>query len=174
MAQIKALFFDLGDTLVREYHKGEPVPSEPTVFPHVKEVIRRLADRYILAIISNTVTAGSQRLRELLKAAGLDPYFVLVLASAEEGVEKPDPEIFNRALTKLNLSAHETIMIGNRISRDILGGNRTGMRSILVWHQGVDHHPEDKIARTDDERPIATVHSFLELEQVILQPSEAA
>ena len=174
MTQIKAIFFDLGDTLVREYHKGEPAPSEPVVFPHVKEVVKRLADRFILAIISNTVTAGSRRLIKILKKAGLDSYFALVLASAEEGVEKPDPEIFNQALTRLGLSAHETIMVGNRISRDILGGNRAGIRSILVWHQGVDHHPEDKIASMDEERPLTTIYSFLELEQVVLQIAEEA
>lgn len=169
MTPIKAIFFDLGDTLIREYHKGEPAPSEPMVFPNVKEVIQRLSDRFILAIISNTVTAGTQRLRELLKLASLDSYFTLVLASAEEGIAKPKPEIFYRALTRLGLSNQEVLMIGNRISRDILGGNRAGICSILVWHQGIDHHPDDKIARTNDERPKATVYSFLELEQIVLQ-----
>ncbi|MFQ6126439.1 MAG: HAD family hydrolase [Candidatus Heimdallarchaeota archaeon] len=169
MTSIKAVFFDLGDTLIREYHKGEPAPNEPVVFPNVKEVIQRLSDRFILAIISNTITAGSQKLRELLKMVTLDSYFTTVLASAEEGVAKPDPEIYKKALTRLGLSANEALMVGNRISRDILGGNRAGIRSILIWHQGMDHHPDDKIARTKDERPIATVHSFVDLEQVILQ-----
>ena len=172
MTPIKALFFDLGDTLIREYHKGEPAPNEPVVFPNVKEVIQRLSNRFILVIISNTVTAGSKRLRELLKMARLDSYFTLVLASAEEGVAKPEPEIFNRALTRLGLSTQEVLMIGNRISRDILGGNRAGIRSILVWYQGIDHHPDDKIARTNDDHPIATVYSFQELEQVVLQIAE--
>ena len=172
MAQIKAILFDLGGTIVHEYHQGEPRPSEPIVFPNVREVVQRLADRFALAIVSNTVTAGSQELREILQATGLDSYFVFVLASAEEGVAKPDPEIFTRALTRLGLTAHEVLMIGNRISRDILGGNRIGIQSILVWHQEETHHLDDKIARTDEERPVAMVQSFLELEQVILQLSE--
>ncbi len=172
MTSIKAIFFDLGDTLIREYHKEESAPDEPVMFPYVMEVIQRLSDQFILAIISNTITAGSQRLRELLKMARLDSFFTLVLASAEEGIAKPEPEIFNRALTRLGLSTQEVLMVGNRISRDILGGNRAGIRSILVWHQGIDHHPDDKIARTNDERPIATVYSFLELKQVVLQIAE--
>ncbi|MFX0194995.1 MAG: HAD family hydrolase [Candidatus Hodarchaeota archaeon] len=172
MTPIKAIFFDLGDTLIREYHKGELAPSEPVVFPNVKEVIQRLSDRFTLAIISNTVTAGSQRLRELLKIVRLDSYFTIVLASAEEGVAKPKPEIFNKALIRLGLSANEVLMVGNRISRDILGGNRAGIRSILISHQGIDHHSDDKIAKMNDERPIATVHSFIELEQVVLQFTE--
>lgn len=113
MTPIKAIFFDLGDTLIREYHKGELVPSEPVVFLNVKEVIQRLSDRFTLAIISNTVTAGSQRLRELLKMVRLDSYFTIVLASAEEGVAKPEPEIFNKALTRLGLSVNEVLMVGN-------------------------------------------------------------
>ena len=82
---------------------------------------------------------------------------------------KPDMEIFNRALAKLELSADEVLMIGNRVSCDILGGNRAGIRSILIWHQGMDHHPDDKIAKTDEEHPITTAFSFLDLEQVIMQ-----
>ena len=166
---IKAIFFDLGDTLVREYHVGEPVPSEPEVFPHVKEVISRLARRFTLAIISNTRTAGSGELRNILKNAELNIYFTLVLASAEEGIDKPNTEIFNRALIKLDLSAEEVLMVGNRISRDILGGNRAGIQSILIEHKGKDHHPEDKTPGMEDEKPIATAHSLLEVEKIILQ-----
>lgn len=148
MTHLKAIFFDLGDTLVREYHVGEPVPSEPEVFPHVKEVISRLARRFTLAIISNTRTAGSGELRKILKKAGLNTYFALVLASAEEVIKKPNVDIFNRALAKLDISADEVLMIGNRISCDILGGNRAGIQSILIEHKGRDHHPEDKNPRT--------------------------
>jgi len=169
LTQIKAIFFDLGDTLVREHHVGEPVPSEPEVFPHVKEVISRLAQKFTLAIISNTSTAGSGELFQILKKVELNSYFALVLASAEEGIHKPNVEIFNRALAKLNLSAEEVLMVGNRISRDILGGNRAGIQSILIEHKGRDHHPEDKTPRTENERPIAIVYSLIELEKKVIQ-----
>ena len=169
MTQIKAILFDLGGTLIREYHKGESRPSDPVLFPHIKEVIQRLADRFTLAIVSNTVTPGNQELREILKAAELGSYFMFVLASVEEGGAKPNPEIFSRALTRLELAAHEVLMIGNRISRDILGGNRSGIQSILIYHPDETHHLDDKTAQTDDERLIATVYSFLELEREILR-----
>ncbi len=167
MSQIKGILFDLGDTIIHEYHKGEPKLSVPKLFPHVKEVIHRLANQYTLAIVSNTVKDESQDLREILKAVELESYFEVILASAEEGVRKPDPEIFSRVLNRLGLASHEVLMIGNRISRDILGANRSGIRSILICHEDETHHLDDKTARNNNERPYATIYSFLELEQVI-------
>ena len=167
MGNIKGILFDMGDTLVREYHKDEKIPDKPVVFQDVIAVLDRLSQRYRLAVISNTVTATSNRLLEILKEANMDKYFDFIIASAEEGVDKPEEEIFRKALSKWGFKAEEVIMVGNRISSDILGGNLSGMRSILIWHKEYDHHPDDKEPKNEKEKPIKTVYSFKELEEVI-------
>lgn len=59
-------------------------------------------------------------------------YIKLVTASAEEGVAKPDSEIFLRALKRADCLPENAAMIGDRIDNDIEPANRLGMRTIWV------------------------------------------
>ncbi|BCG65554.1 MAG: 4-nitrophenyl phosphatase [Methyloprofundus sp.] len=47
-------------------------------------------------------------------------------------IGKPEPIIYQQALTLLGTSAEQTIAIGDRLDTDILGAVRTGMRSLMV------------------------------------------
>jgi 4-nitrophenyl phosphatase len=47
-------------------------------------------------------------------------------------VAKPEPVIFQQALARMGSRPEETVMIGDRLETDILGGQRVGMRTILV------------------------------------------
>lgn len=48
------------------------------------------------------------------------------------GARKPTIRAFRQALTLMNLSASETIVIGDQMLTDVLGGNRMGLHTILV------------------------------------------
>ena len=52
--------------------------------------------------------------------------------SEEAGSEKPDIEIFQMALNRMECNAEKSIMIGNKFSDDILGATNAGMSAILV------------------------------------------
>lgn len=69
-------------------------------------------------------------------------YIKLVVASAEEGVAKPDSEIFLRALKRAECLPGNAVMIGDRIDNDIEPANRLGMKTIWV-RQGFNkyHQP---------------------------------
>ena len=45
---------------------------------------------------------------------------------------KPTQAAFRRALGLIGLEAHETVMIGDQMMTDVLGGNRMGLFTILV------------------------------------------
>ncbi|NOQ13183.1 MAG: HAD-IIA family hydrolase [Methyloprofundus sp.] len=47
-------------------------------------------------------------------------------------IGKPEPIIYQQALTVLGSNAENTIAIGDRLDTDILGAVRTGMRSLMV------------------------------------------
>lgn len=47
-------------------------------------------------------------------------------------VAKPEPVIFHQALARMGSGPEETVMIGDRLETDILGGQRVGMKTILV------------------------------------------
>jgi HAD superfamily phosphatase (TIGR01668 family) len=138
---IKGVFFDLGDTLISE--------ENFEVFPCVREVLQNLMGRYKLAVICDTDASG-ERVREVMEKAGILEYFDVVVVSSEVGVTKPDEKIFRIALNKLSLQPSEVIMVGNRISRDILGGNKLGMRTILIkWNNRYREKITNKLEKPD-------------------------
>ena len=66
-----------------------------------------------------------------MEKIGLLKYIDMVVASAEEGVAKPDLRLFQIALDRADCKADEAVMVGDRIDNDILPANKLGM--ITVW-----------------------------------------
>ena len=65
------------------------------------EVLEQLRPRFQLAVISNF----DGRLRFILQHLGISNYFGYISISSELGADKPDPEIFRRALKLMHLNA---------------------------------------------------------------------
>ena len=151
---IKGVFFDLGGTLVKE-KSYEP-------FPNVHEVLDILATRYKLAIICNT-SSNEERILEILRNANIERYFDLVIVSSKVGSRKPDEKIFKIALESLALQSDEVVMVGNRISADIIGGNRVGMKTVLIkWNNGLQEKVTSKL-----DQPNNTIKSLRELVSIV-------
>lgn len=68
---------------------------------------------------------------ELVKL-GLNRMFDRIVISSEEGVRKPSPDIFLRALAREGLQADRAIMIGNDERSDILGARSAGIDGIYL------------------------------------------
>ena len=162
---IRAVLFDLGDTLVAEEpwvgkHLWE---VELRKLPYVDEVLQKLKGKYKLGIITNTVTSQEEHVRIALRRIGLERCFDIILTSVDVGFAKPDEKIFLAALKALNVRPEEAVMVGNRVSRDILGGNQVGMKTVLFrWN---DRYPE-KIT-SPVERPTRTINSLKELPSIL-------
>lgn len=62
------------------------------------------------------------------------------LISESEGLRKPDPKIFERALKKLNVMAEETIFVGDHPIHDVAASRAVGMQG---WWK------EDRVAKND-------------------------
>lgn len=164
---IRAVFFDLGDTLVAE----EPIEGkhlwEVTLkkVPHLDEVLMELKKKgYKLGIITNTVTSREEHVRMALRKIDAEKYFDVIVTSVDIGHEKPDERIFMTALRKIRLKPKEAIMVGNRISADIVGGNRMGMKTILFkWNKRYSEK-----TTSPEEKPTRTIRSLREL-PIVLQ-----
>ena len=94
---------------------------------------------YQLGIISNA--SDREDVRRLMKKGSLDPYFDRVIVSAEEGVRKPHPGIFQKGLTAFRTSPDHCAMIGDTLSADILGANQAGFTSVWItrWADTVEN-----------------------------------
>lgn len=137
---IEALkFFGLTKT---PWHFEDEKPYE-----EAEAVLNALCERgYNIGVIANQALGTEQR----LKSWGFMKYIKLVIASAEEGVAKPDSEIFLRALKRADCLPENAVMIGDRIDNDIEPANRLGMRTIWV-KQGfsIYQQPENDIQTAD-------------------------
>lgn len=78
-------------------------------------------------IVSNHVP----ELKTITGHLGLNELVPDMINSAEVGVEKPHPLIFNTALEKANHSEN-VWMIGDNIIADVLGAERAGINGVLV------------------------------------------
>lgn len=119
---IEALkFFGLSKT---PWHFEDEKPYEDT-----EHVIKALYEKgYNIGIIANQALGTEKR----LEGWGLLKYIKLVVASAEEGVAKPDKDIFLRALSRADCLPESAVMIGDRIDNDIEPANKLGMKTIWV------------------------------------------
>ena len=84
------------------------------LYPEVVDVLRELQPRYQLAVISNF----DGRLRLILEHLGISKFFEHVFVSSEIGADKPDPEIFRRALKFVNLKPDQVLYVGDDPDRD--------------------------------------------------------
>ncbi|HEV8471713.1 MAG TPA: HAD-IA family hydrolase, partial [Methylomirabilota bacterium] len=80
------------------------------------------------AVISNSNGA----IRRILDGLGLLPLLDFVLDSHEEGVEKPHPAIFERALARAGVAPGEAAYVGDLYSVDVLGARRAGLNAVLL------------------------------------------
>lgn len=122
---IKHIMFDLDQTLRRPY-------------------TRKLHPSIILLL--NTVTSSHQfqtmnivsnNHRDLSRYS--KPINARVFQPFRRGlkiIRKPNPEFFTHVLNELNAKPHETVMIGDRLIADILGGNKMGIHTIYVKKRG--------------------------------------
>ena len=93
-------------------HFAEPGVWE--LYPEVVDVLTQLQPRFQLAVISNF----DGRLRFVLEHLGVSKFFSHVFVSSELGADKPDPEIFRRALKFVNLKPDQVLHVGDDAERD--------------------------------------------------------
>jgi putative hydrolase of the HAD superfamily len=92
---------------------------------------RRLRPAYRTAILSNADLSLRGRLREL----GLHDLFDVVVSSAEEGIAKPETEIYRRAADRIGLSADACVFVDDA-EVNVRAAEALGMRGIVYR---VDH-----------------------------------
>jgi putative hydrolase of the HAD superfamily len=93
-------------------HFAEPGVWE--LYPEVPKVLEKLQPRFQLAVISNF----DGRLRFILEHLGISKFFAHIFVSSEIGADKPDPEIYRRALKFIDLNPNEVLHVGDESERD--------------------------------------------------------
>ena len=103
-----------------------------TLMPDAENVVRILASRYPLTIISN---GFSEIQHYKFSHSGLQDCFTHLLISDEIGINKPNSEIFDIALKKNSVKPEEAVMVGDSYDSDIAGAKSAGIDQIWL-HDG--------------------------------------
>jgi REG-2-like HAD superfamily hydrolase len=93
-----------------------------------------------VVVVSNWDT----RLRGLLEAMGATAWTDAIVVSGEEGVEKPDAEIFHRACRRIGLPPAQVVHVGDSYTADVVGARAIGMQAL--WF-GVEVDDFDAVRR---------------------------
>jgi len=99
-----------------------------SLYPHVREVLDVLRERYPLALVTD---AQSAHTRGELHKVGLLDYFDPIVVSGDHGYRKPDRRLFQLALDEIGVAAENAVYVGNDMHRDIFGAREAGMTTVL-------------------------------------------
>jgi HAD superfamily hydrolase (TIGR01549 family) len=134
-------------------HMGEEYKPESIVPDDVRRTLPQLQQAgYFMAVLSNR----DKPFQDVLVSHSLSEFFEYSLAAGEVNIFKPEPGVFEHALKQTNLTAGETVYIGDNYYADVIGARRAGLRPILYDPNGI--FPD-----TD----CATIKSFDELTSVL-------
>jgi putative hydrolase of the HAD superfamily len=93
------------------------------LYSEVMDVLLKLRPRFQLGVISNF----DGRLRFILEHLGVSKFFSYVFISSELGADKPDPEIFRRALKVIDSEPNQVLHVGDDSDRDWKAASAAGL-----------------------------------------------
>ncbi|KPU57740.1 HAD family hydrolase [Bacillus wiedmannii] len=126
-------------------------------FQNMHELLQRLTQQNIkIGIITNGFTDFQTN---NLRALNIHTYTNTILVSEAEGIKKPHPEIFERALQKLDVKAAECLYVRDHPENDVLGSERVGI--LGVWKRDSFWGDFEHSRVVDD---LLEILSFLEVE----------
>lgn len=109
-------------------HMGEMYKPDSVVPQDVRRMLPALREAgYLLAVISNR----EKPFLDTLEAHGLSEFFPYALAGGEIESYKPEPGIFEHALRQMNVTARETVYVGDNYFADVIGSRRAGLEPVL-------------------------------------------
>lgn len=117
---------------------------------------------YRLGLISNASDAAD--VHALIDKAHLRPFLQSVVISAEVGLRKPSPSIYEIALRTMDVSPAVSVMVGDTLQADIAGAHAAGLRAVWIARR-VDTIENRALA--EQLHPDAIIHSLDELPPLI-------
>ena len=111
-------------------------------------LLKTLRDKNIkIGLITNTFSDE----RDLIRSSPLFPLFDAAMISYEQGISKPDPEIYRRAIKALGVKAEECLYVGDGGSHELTGARKMGMKAVqCTWFSKLAFEPHIPCPPLDD------------------------
>lgn len=142
---------DLAERFAKERRK------RPYVYEETFDVLKKLQGNVKLLLLTN----GSPDLQQekLDGVPDLAPYFDHIVISGNFGKGKPDVSIFTHALGLLDIKPENAVMVGDKLTTDIKGGNAAGLKT--VWINRTDRAKDPDIVPTYEIQNLTELHAIL-------------
>ncbi len=138
------------DTIFEEIYGFFSDPAAWELYPDTLEALERLkAEGFSLAIVSN----WNSSLSKIVGGLNLAHFFEFMLASAEAGMKKPSPKIFELALERAGVGPSRVVHVGDTYHADVLGARRAGIRAIMLDRHNGKHADHEVITSLLDLYP---------------------
>jgi putative hydrolase of the HAD superfamily len=145
---------DIEDDELTEYARETFAREERAshrLYDDARDVIANLGEAYELAIVTNGARDSQ---RQKLRTVGIEAAFRVVIVSAEVGLAKPDPRIFDLALRQLGVSADAAWHIGDSLANDVAGAKAASLTAVWLNRSGTprtstDPEPDEEIRSLD-------------------------
>ena len=134
--------------------------EDEVLYEDTEACLKKLSNKYKIGVIANQSLGTAERLDKF----GILQYIDLVIASAEEGVAKPDKRIFEIALKRTNCKPEQAVMIGDRIDNDIVPAKKLGMNTIWI-KQGFGRYWN---ISSDEEKADYEVDNLIDICNIVL------
>jgi HAD superfamily hydrolase (TIGR01549 family) len=131
---------------VSEYRtKWKTLNPELTLMNGINKILPVLSGCFRIGILGQY----EMELKYLLEKNDLLKYFSFKNTQDEFSITKPDPRYFKQVLKKAGVMPEESIMVGDRIDKDIIPAKQIGMTTVRI-RTGLHWNQEP---RTPDEIP---------------------
>jgi HAD superfamily hydrolase (TIGR01509 family) len=148
MNTIKAIIFDWGDTVMRDF----PEYPGPTAYwpkveavPGIEKALQQLPKDFVCCLASNAIDSDAGLMGLALSRVTLREYFRYLFTSRELGFKKPDPTFYREILRRMELQPEDCIAVGNDYEKDIVPAKSVGMYTI--WFST---HPDSTLTPCAD------------------------
>jgi len=137
----KAINCKVSDNIVHQIADAyiQHLSTQTHLFDGAFEVLDYLQKKYQLHLITNGFSDVQKR---KVNNSNLKKYFNVVLDSETAGAKKPNPIIFEKALSLANATKENSLMIGDNVEADIMGALDFGIEAICFnYHNEIlPHH----------------------------------
>ena len=103
------------------------------------QLLKELKARGIkIGLMTNTFSDE----RNFIRSCELFPYFDIALISYEQGICKPDPQMYRMMTEQLGVAPEECLFVGDGGSRELYGAREAGMKAVqCTWFHELAFEP---------------------------------
>ncbi len=113
----------------------EIVKSKTTPFPETISVLKSLAEKFQLGIITNTQGQKTSGTHRIALFPGIEKFFKTIIIAGENGLPaKPHSKPFLTCLDEMKVKPDEAIYVGDDVQKDIFGADYAGLHPIWLKH----------------------------------------